>query len=348
MRVNSRGAKARVRVAILGLGMGAFHLDVLRKSPRAQVTMLCDLREDHARSLAERMGVPEYCTDYHAVAANPNIDAVVVALPVFLHAPVTIELLEAGKHVLVEKPMAAKASDAEAMMAAARKKGLVLTINHNQRFGADIRFLTNYMADGKLGHVHFARCAWTRPADVLPGTDRNWFNEKGKGGGVLYDLGTHLLDKVLALLGFPEPIEFAASCFTVLGKDQERKTGYTFDADDLTVGMVRFANGLTIQLEVGFGSHIERELLYYELYGEKGGVSTRDGFRIFTIEQGIPVCVQPTHGLPAPPIATVPDDFIDAILTGREPMITAESGCKVVRILDGLAQAAEKGWGASK
>ena len=344
--MNNKGDKAPVRVAILGLGMGTFHLEVLRKNPQAQVTMLCDLREDHARNLAERTGVPEYCTDYHKVAANPNIDAVVVALPVFLHAPVTIEMIEAGKHVLVEKPMAARASDAEAMLAAARKKGLVLTINHNQRFGPDVHFLTNYMAEGKLGRIHFARCIWTRPANALPGTDRNWFNEKDKGGGVLYDLGTHLLDKVLALLGFPEPVEFAASRFTVLGKRQEGNTGFKFDADDLTVGMIRFANGLTIQLEVGFASHIERELLYYELYGEKGGVSTRDGFKIFTTEQDIPVCIQATHGLPIPPIATVPDDFVDAILNKRVPAITPESGCKVVRILDGLARAAETGWGA--
>jgi len=339
--------KGAVRIAIIGLGMGAYHLDVLLKNPKADVVALCDLREEYARNVANEKSVPNVCTDYGEIAADPEIDAAVVALPVYLHAPATIALLNAGKHVLVEKPMAAKAADAEAMLEAGRKNSRVLTIHHNQRFGSDIHFLKTYIAEGKLGSIHFARCVWTRPPGMLPGTDRNWFNEKEKGGGALYDLGTHLLDKVLALLDFPEPVEFAASSFTVLGKEQERRTGSRFDADDLTVGMIRFANGMTMQLELGFGSHIERELLFYELYGDKGGVSTRDAFKIFTLEQHVPVVIQPTQPLPAPPIATGPDDFVDAILNGREPAISPESGCKVVRILDGLARAAQDGWGKS-
>ena len=196
-----------------------------------------------------------------------------------------------------------------------------------------------------LGAVHFARCVWSRPYGVLPGPDRNWFNEKDKGGGVLFDLGTHLLDRVLSLFDFPEPIQFAASSFTVLGKEQERRTGARFDADDLTVGMIQFAGGLTLQAEFGFGSHVERELVYFELYGEKGGATTLGGLKLFSATQGTAFASAPLRNLPPPTNPTVPDDFVDAILGQRAPIITPESGLKVIRMLEGLREAAQRGWG---
>ena len=336
---------ARVRVAIIGLGMGKYHLDLLKKNPRAEVAALCDLKKEYLEKLAREYQVPKSFTDYRDVIADREIDAVVVALPVFLHAPVALAALNAGKHVLVEKPMAGSAADAQGMLDEARRNKLVLTINHNQRFDPVTFFLKEHIGQGHLGFVHFARCVWTRPYGVLPGPDRNWFNEKEKGGGVLFDLGTHLLDRVLSLFDFPEPVQFAASSFTVLGKEQERRTGARFDADDLTVGMIRFANGMTLQFETGFGSHVERELVYFELYGEKGGVTTLGGLKMFSVLQGAPFTTTPAHRLPEPATPSVPDDFVDAILGRRAPLVTPESGLKVTRILEGLRTAAEKGWG---
>jgi len=338
--------KKRVRVAVIGLGMGRSHLEVLSRNLHAEITVLCDLKRDLARSLADQYKVPGVCADYRDLLRDPGVEAAIVALPVFLHAPVSLDLLKAGKHVLVEKPMAATSRQAEAMLAAARRKKVVLTINHNQRFDPATVFLKQYIAEGNLGAIHFARCVWSRPYGSLPGTDRNWFNEKDKGGGVLFDLGTHLLDKVMSLLGFPEPVQFAASSFTVLGKDQERQTGARFDADDLTVGMIQFANGLTLQLETGFASHIERDTFYFELYGSKGGASSsQGGLKLFTAVQGRPFVAMPTQGLPAPAVPSGIDDFVDAIRLRRKPVITPESGIQVMRVLEGLREAAANGWG---
>jgi len=231
------------------------------------------------------------------------------------------------------------------MLDTARKNKVILAIHHNQRFDPETVFLKEYIKQGNLGFVHFTRCVWTRPYGVLPDTSRNWFNEKDKGGGVLFDLGTHLLDKILALFDFPEAVQFAASSFTVLGKEQERLTGARFDADDLSVGMIQFANGMTLQLEMGFGSHIEREILYYELYGEKGGVNTLGGMKIFSAMQGTPFITKPARDLPKPTIPTVTDDFIDAIINKRPPVVTPESAIIVTKILEGLRNAARKGWG---
>ena len=336
----------KVRVAVIGAGaIAGFHVDVLTRNKSAEVAALCDVRSEQAAKLAGRFGVKRTCGDYRELLKDPAIDAAVVALPVYLHAPVTLDFLKAGKHVLVEKPMASSAADAEAMLAMARQQQRVLTINHNQRFDPDTSYLAKLLATGELGTIHFARCIWTRPYGCLPEPSRNWFNEKAKGGGVLFDLGTHLLDKVLALLGFPEPVQFAASLFTVLGKEQERKTGMKFDAEDLAVGMVQFANGLTIQLELGFGSHIEKALLYFELYGDKGGASTRDGLKLFSAVQEHPMISVPGTPLPAPAVPTVPDDFVEAILKKRAPKVTPESGVAVTRVLEGLRQASERGWG---
>ncbi len=338
-------SNGKVRVGIIGLGVGCYHLEILRKNSRAEVAALCDLRKDHAESLARQHHVPGVYTDYRDVLNDPNIDAVVVALPVYLHSPVSLAAIDAGKHVLVEKPMAAGSAEANGMLQAARKKGLVLTINHNQRFDPTTIFLKSYIADENLGRIHFARAVWTRPYGMLPGTDRNWFNEKDKGGGVLFDLGTHLLDRVLSLLEFPRPIQCAASLYTVLGKEQQRATGCKFDADDLAVGMIQFEGGLTMQLEVGFGSHVEKELLYFELYGEKGGATTRDGLKLFSAVQGSGFVSVPCTRLPAPSVPSVPDDFVEAIINRREPIITPESGLKITAILEALRTAGEKGWG---
>lgn len=337
----------QVKVAILGLNMGQSHLEVLLGNPQAEVVALCDLRKEFAESLAARHHVPQVFTDYRDMLTRPDIDAVVVALPVYLHAPVSLAFLEAGKHVLVEKPMASNVEDAQRMLEAAQSRKLVLTINHNQRFDPVTIFLKDYLAQGNCGRIHFARCVWTRPYGMLPEPHRNWFNEKARGGGVLLDLGTHLLDKVLSLFDFPEPVQIAATSFTVLGKEQERQTGAHFDADDLTVGMIQFDNGMTMQLEVGFGSHIEKEILYFELYGETGGITTRDGFKLFSVRGTAPFMAMPSQPLPTPAIPSVPDDFVDAILHQREPVITPESGIKVTRILESLRVAAEQGWGTA-
>jgi predicted dehydrogenase len=333
----------KVRVGIMGLNMGSHHLEILEKNSQVKVTALCDIRENCLEYVADQHKISTVYTDYRKMLADKKIDAVVIALPVFLHAPVSIEALNAGKHVLVEKPMAESSAKAREMLDAARRNKLVLTINHNQRFDPETTFLKEYIKKGKLGTVHFARCVWTRPYGMFPRA--GWFFLKDKGGGVLLDLGTHLLDKVLSLFDFPDAVQFAASSFTVLGKERERLTGHSFDADDLTVGMIQFANGLTLQLEMGFGSHIQKELLYYELYGDKGGVSTRDGFKLFSAVQGTSFTSVPNRKLPFPKIPTIPDDFIDAILNKRAPAVTPESGIKVTRILEGLRNAAERGWG---
>jgi predicted dehydrogenase len=143
-------------------------------------------------------------------------------------------------------------------------------------------------------------------------------------------------------------VQFAASLFTVLGKEQEQATGKRFDAEDLAVGMIQFANGLTLQLEMGFGSHIEKELLYFELYGDRGGASTRDGLKLFSAPSGVPLVSVPARELPRPAIPTVPDDFIAAIREQRPPAVSPESGVAVTRILEGLRRSAEQGWGTNK
>ena len=338
-------AQSKIHVAVIGLGMGRYHLETLKKNLHAEVTAVCDIRRELAETTAKQYQVERVYTDTNELLANKAIDAVIVALPVYLHHPVTLAALAAGKHVLVEKPMAESTAKAQEMLEAAAKQGLVLTINHNQRFDPVTIFLKDYIAQGQLGNVHFARCIWTRPYGVMPGPERSWFYEKEKGGGVLFDLGTHLLDKVLSLFNFPEPVQFAASSFTVLGKEQEARYGTRFDADDLTVGMVQFSNGMTIQLEMSFGSHIEKELLYFELYGCKGGVTTRDGLKLFSVKTGTLFVSTPIQPLPLPTNPTVPDDFIDAIIHRRPPVITPESAVKVTQVLEGLRAAAEKGWG---
>jgi predicted dehydrogenase len=337
-------SQGRLKVGVVGLNMGSGHVQTYRKLPDAELIAICDNDAAWLHHCRTQWETPHAFTDYRELFALPELDAVSIALPTTLHAPATLAALEAGKHVLVEKPMALDADEAESMAAAAARASRTLMISHNQRFTPDALYLQRAIESGLLGDVYAVRTLWRRPMGQLAAPiahratgsyRRNWFNEADQGGGVARDLGSHMIDLALWFLGFPEPAEIAGCAYTMAGPQSEAHRDFPCDADDHTVGLVRFGNGASLQIEVSFGQHIDKESIVTEVFGTQGGARREPGqpLRLFGSTCGAYTTVEPRLASGG---QSAQAEFVASILEGRPPLVTPEQGIAVMRVIDAL------------
>ena len=338
--------ESRLRVGVVGLGMGKNHAESYRGLTNAELTAICDTDEAWAEHLQEQWSVPSVFADYLEMFASDEVDAVSIALPTHLHHPATVAALQSGKHVLIEKPMAMNAAEAESMATAARNGNRVLMISMNQRFGQDAVFIKRCVEQGHLGQVYFARSVWRRPLGCLPpsqyerptGTYHgvNWFNEAEKGGGAARDLGAHMIDLAMWFMGFPEIESVSGGTYTMFGPEAWKGKGVKFDADDHAVGFVRFSNGATLQIEISYGQHTDKQEVVTELFGSEGGVyrSALDHcIKLFGSQCG----GYTTAEVRLQEITRSPQaEFVESILEERQPLVTLEQGIAVMRVIDGI------------
>ena len=335
----------KLRVGVAGLSMGMNHLQSYRKNPRVCLRALCDQDEAWLDEVCADAAPQKRYTRFEDMLRDPELDALSLCLPTGFHASAAIAALEAGKHVLCEKPMAASLSEALAMKDAAERTGKKLMISHQQRFGRDIQAMKEKADAGFFGEIYFIRIAWRRPQGGIPGPmgrrengavyNRNWFNERKSGGGVLRDLGTHLVDLALYLSGFPALQSASGTLYRHFYPEGYDPARYTVDAEDHANALLKFANGMNVQLEVNFAAHVENELVLTEIYGTKGGCSRRNG----------DVCFVETNGNLSTAarlktywgeVKTSQEHFVDAILNDRAVPITPAQGVEVIRVLDAI------------
>jgi predicted dehydrogenase len=260
----------------------------------------------------------------------------------------TIAAYEKGLHVLCEKPMAMNTKEAEQMLAASKKAGKNLMINFSYRFN-DMSYALKQQVDaGVVGDIYFGRTVWHRRRG-LPGLG-SWFGIKElSGGGPLIDLGVHRLDLALWLMGYPEPISVSGSTYNVIAKEIAAKAKKPYTVEDLSAGIVKFANGATIILEASWALNIgEPEEMITSLFGTRGGLIQRNVrgeyswmAEVYTEEGGNLYTKKLDQAVTPAPSAS--REFIDSIVEKREPIATGEHGVKVMRILDGIYKSAETG-----
>ena len=339
--------KKPLNVGVIGVNLGKGHCEAYNQNPDAKLLAICDSDKEWLDYCKEKYNVPIIYTDYKELLANPDIDAVSICLPTSLHKEATIAAFERGKHVLCEKPMALNVAVAEAMNDAAIKAGKKLMISQNQRFAEDAVYLKRLVENGTFGDIYFIRTGWRRPMGMMPGPlgkrengaaiNRNWFNEKNNGGGVLRDLGSHLIDLAMFLTGFPEHESASCSCYRKFFPDnyEEYKDKYTIDSEDLAAGHLKFKNGMSMQLEVSFGSQVESEVIFTEIYGTKAGASRRNGrIKIFRCEDNV-ATVEEIRGMKIP-IKKSMDWFIESIINDTEVPVTGAQGIEIIKILDAV------------
>lgn len=193
----------RVRIGIVGTGVISqlMHLPMLAERADVDLSAVADLDEAKAKALAQRFGIPRVVDD-GALLADEDIEGVVICAPSFLHEGIAAACLEAGKHVLVERPLALSAGGVRHLLEVSEKagKGVVLGMSH--RYQPNVRALRSVIADGTLGDISAVRVDWMNRAVRRPRT--GWRRRAlESGGGALMDLGVPALDLALWVLGYP-------------------------------------------------------------------------------------------------------------------------------------------------
>jgi predicted dehydrogenase len=276
---------AAVRVGVVGLGWaGQQHLAAYHRHPDIEIVALAGLEDGPRAKLARKYAIEHAVADWEDLLEVDGLDAVSVCVPTFLHAPIAIAALERGAHVLSEKPIALNGPEADRMVAAARKADRVLDVAFNHRQRGDIQKLKALMDEGRLGHPYYAKAWWLRRTGIP--TVGSWFTRAElAGGGPLVDIGVHVLDYSLFLLGNPEVVAVSASTYDLLANagfgsnaGYSGKTGASdgeaphFDVEDLASVFMRLADGGTLLVEASWAAHRrDGDEFGITLYGTDGG-----------------------------------------------------------------------------
>ena len=290
-----------------------FHARGVLEHPRGELVAAANWRPQSLAALAERHGIPRTTEDWHELAGDPSIDAVVIGTPNSLHAPQAIACLEAGKHVLVEKPMARTLAEAESMNAAAAASGASLMVAHCWRFHPDVRALRGRIERGELGRV-----VKTRGYGVHAGWGpAGWFtNPELAGGGSLVDMGVHAIDTARYLLGDPAPERVCA----VLGTRYKELA-----VDDDGILLITWSDGTNSIVECGWWQpHLAGLEADTEIYATGGYARVWD----FTEgPEGYEHCSQPMYSAQMA-------EFIDAVEAGRKPRPDGHDGAVVISVVE--------------
>lgn len=348
----------RLRVGVIGCGVGMLHLEGFAEEPRVQVVAIAGLDEKRCRELAGTFGVARVYRDYQDLLADPDVEAVTVAVPNILHYPVAIAALEAGKHVMVEKPLARSASEGEKIIAAAQRAGLVLGVVFNRRGRQDVQILKREIEKGNLGNIYHARAFWMRRSGI-PGLG-TWFTSKEMaGGGPLIDLGVHVLDMALWVLGNPPPRRVSAATYAELGPQGrgqwqggrfKQAVGEPYEVEDFATAFIRFEGQLTLQIDTAWAAYTGHgDEFGLSVLGDNGGaeIHAKDyaqtgTMRLFGEIDGVPTVTEPQllkrHGH-----GEVLRNFTDAVLDGVPMTPSGEEGLDRVRVIEAIYQSAALG-----
>ncbi len=343
-----------INIGIIGSGgiAQAQHMPAYaRLTDKAQIVAVADANEETARSAAEKFGAQRWFTDYRELLAMSEIDAVSVCTPNFMHMEPTIAALESGKHVLCEKPLARNADEARKMVEASRRSGKILQVALQWRFTGVAQFLHRYIGEGNLGDVYFARARALRRRGI-PGWGV-FIDKEKQGGGPLIDIGVHILDATLWLMGYPKPVSVYGSAYAKFGHRHDvvglmgQWDVEKFSVEDYAVGLIKFDNGATVSLESSFCANIAQDEFNTLLLGDKGGAYA-DPFnnppcQIFTEQNKTLFDMTPRHLPEINAYHAEVEAFVDAIQNGKPSPVPGEQGLALNLILDGIYRSAETG-----
>jgi predicted dehydrogenase len=331
-----------------GIAQGA-HMPGYKALENEGVKMVgcADANADTARKAAEAFGVPHVFTDYKKLLEMDEVDAVSVCTPNFLHMQPTIDALEAGKHVLVEKPLAMNATEGKAMVDAAKRTGKKLQVGLMTRFQSPAQALKRFIDAGEMGEIYFARAVAMRRRGI-PG----WgvFTQKDKqGGGPLIDIGVHILDLTLWLMGHPKPTFCSGQTYAKFGK-RDGVLGLMgqwdpkiFTVEDFAAALVRFENGATLSLTSSFCANQEqRDQFNTELFGTEGGCSYNP-CKMFLERHGTLIDASPAFLPQVNGHHVEVKEFVKAIREDTPVLVTGEEALMTTQIIDAIYRSGEEG-----
>jgi predicted dehydrogenase len=345
---------------VIGCGAGIFHLEGYSADPRVEIVALAGLDTDRCEMLAGRFNIPRVYRDYQDLLAQDDIQAVSIAVPNILHKPVAIAALEAGKHVLIEKPLSRNTAEGREMVEAAEKHNRILAVSFQRRTRHDVEIVRDQIRSGALGRVYYSKAYWMRRSGI-PGLG-SWFTSKeAAGGGPLIDLGVHVLDMALYMLGNPKVVTVSAATYAEIGTRGRgnwvgRRTSTSsddpikYEVEDLATAFLRFDDGATLHLEASWASFTEMDDDFgVQFFGSEGGARIHskkyadvDTLDLYS-EIGDTTADSHPRLVSRPGHEQIINGFVTGILDGTPVSPSGLEGLDRVRLIEAIYRSAELG-----
>lgn len=341
-----------LRIGVIGAGsISNMHLTSYAAHPDVDIVGIHDTNVQRAQQMADTYGATRVHAALADLLADDEIDAVSICTWNDSHAELAIAVLEAGKHVLVEKPLSKTVAEAEAIADAVARTGKHLHVGFVRRFGSNAKMLKSFIDAGELGEIYYAKAVNIRRI----GNPGGWFADSSRsGGGPLIDIGVHVLDLCWYMMGTPRATSVSASTYHHLGNRANvtslwryKATDYDpskSDVEDLAVAFIRFDNGATLTLETSYSLHAAQDHLGISLYGVRGGAELEPELRMVTekVDTVLNISPQVDHRT-----FDFEEGFTNeiahfvALCLGRaEPVAPVEHGVEMMRILSAVYESA--------
>jgi len=351
----------KLKIGIVGCGgiANGKHMPSLSMLPDVEMVAFCDMAEDRAVKAADQYGKKgaKVCIDYREIVNDPQIDVVHVCSPNRSHSSITVACLEAGKHVMCEKPMAINTAEAHKMLDAAKKSGKKLAIGYNNRYRADSMYLKQICANGELGEIYFAKAHAIRRRAVP--TWGVFLNEYEQGGGPLIDIGTHALDLTLWLMDNYDVKSVMGNVYCKLNKKVGAANAWgswdpkEFTVEDSAFGFITMKNGATIILESSWAlNSLDIGEAQATLCGTEGGADMKEGLRLNGEKFSCLYITKPEleaggvafyEGKTEDPPLKEARMWVECILNDKDPLVKPEEALVVTEILEAIYTSAKTG-----
>ncbi len=346
----------KIRVGLIGNGgicQGA-HSGFYFENEEVEVVALCDIIKERSEMLQDNcFEDAKIYTDYKELLKDETIDAVDICTPNYLHSIIAVDAFNAGKHVFCEKPDAINVDEVLKMYEASQRAGKTLMVMRNNRFKDMSLQAKELINAGEIGDIYAGRCGWIRRRGI-PGKG-GWFTTKEQsGGGPLIDLGVHMIDLTIWLMGNPTPVAVSGATYCKFADNNssdsinsnfgDKVEDGIFDVEDLAMGFIRFDNGAVLQIEFSWASNIEKETGFVELRGTKAGISWNPGWlKVFKEEKGKQVNDEYKSIIPSGGHAENLEHFYKVLQGKAEPCFVPEQGINMIKILCAIYDSAKLG-----
>ncbi|MEK0314017.1 Gfo/Idh/MocA family protein [Cohnella sp. 56] len=345
----------KIKVGIVGTGsISNYHMNAYRNNADAEIYAVCDMNAERAAAQAAAYGAPQVYTEYAAMMADPHVDAVSICTWNNTHAPFAIQALEAGKHVLVEKPLCMTVQEALEVETAVLRSGKQLQIGYVRRYDPNAAMLKGWIDEGELGGIYYAKASCLRRL----GNPGGWFADKARsGGGPLIDLGVHIIDLCWYMMGRPKVKSISGNTYKKLGL-RSHVQGLTFyksadydnqsnTVEDMANALIRFDNGASLMVDVSFTLHARKDETLVRLYGDKGGLEIDPEVLLVSEKSNTIVTLTPQTDHASfdadRAFQNEIDHFITCCRENRAPLSPIQDGVEMMKILCGIYESAEQG-----
>lgn len=345
----------KLRVGIIGTGtLAALHMKAYQGNPNVELAAVCDINGDRAKQFAAEYGVGKAYDDYREMVNDDRLDAISIVTWNNTHAPIATAALEAGKHVLCEKPPALNSIEALRMQEASTKCNRLLMFGFVKRFAQNVQVMKKFIDSGELGEIYFAKTGYLRRC----GNPGGWFATKAlSGGGPLIDLGVHIIDLCMYLMGKPKPVSVFGSTYDQIG-NRANIQGYSWykaadynaeanEVEDFANAIIKFENGASLYFETSWTMNIAKDTVYSQLFGNRGGAELEPEFHIYTEKNDylvncLPILDSYTFKMEDVFTAEI-NHFVDCLINGTPCICPAEDGVTIMKVLDAVYESARTG-----